>query len=171
MRTDRAELVVVADRVMPLLLKHSPPGADNNRVTLISLLPERTASGDFLRSLKRALEGNCSPDSSSQRKSPVRRVIVSNDRLFIEAETLQTCQDHPVVGGYIRPAALITVCEPSETATRERLERAAQCVASVRAGLTHGAAARLCWTQPDGWPSKPRKIPLPGTASLSCGKP
>ncbi|EKF57687.1 chaperonin GroEL [Agrobacterium albertimagni AOL15] len=124
-----ADLLIAAQRICPTFRATMPANIDRPRVHLVSLAMSRLPYP--FEELREMFGARLSQSS--------RRCIIANDKVFLEL----------VVGNFeterageraIR-AALVSVGEIGDTASRERMERAAQCAASVRAALDQGYVA------------------------------
>lgn len=125
-RASGAELLIAAQRICPTFRATMPADFDQPGVHLVSLAMSRLP-----HTVEELQAMFCARRSQSS-----RRCIISNDKVFLElfAEDLKTERE----GETEIRAALVSVGEIGDTASRERMERAAQCAASVRAALDQG---------------------------------
>lgn len=120
-----ADVLIAAQRVCPTFRASIPRGIDQNRLHILSLtlsrLPFELANiQERLRFRRADLNG---------------RIVMSNNKLFIE---LFACE---LERQATTSAVLISIGEIGETPSQERMERATQCAASVRAALRDGRVA------------------------------
>lgn len=121
-----ADVILAAQRICPTFLDSVPSDVDRTRLNLVSLAVSRLPCP--AETIQQIVHG--------REASFMRRLAISNDRIFIELSATELtdmgCCDKAM------PAALISVGEVGDTASRERMERALKCAASVGAAARHG---------------------------------
>lgn len=124
-----ADVLLAAQRVCPTFRASIPANIDQGQLHLVSLSFSRMPfEVDDIQVLLR--------NSTS---GLTRRIVMTNDKVFIELFATEMTGE--VEAKATTLAALVSVGEIGETASRERMERATHCAASVRAALKQGCVA------------------------------
>ncbi len=120
------DVLIAAQRVCPTFRATIPAELDSQRFHFVSLAMSRLPYA--VEELQESFRAS-SPHSS-------RRCVITNDKVFLELP--YTDQATKEVAERVTRAALISIGEIGDSASCERMERAAQCAASVRAALDQG---------------------------------
>lgn len=121
-----ASVLLVAQRICPTFRGTIPTDIDRRRLHLVSfVMPRLPCPVEKLQEISRTRHSSFS-----------RRIAVNNDKVFIELSASEMTSEP--AGERATSTALISIGEIGDTASMERMERAAQCMASVRAALKHG---------------------------------
>ncbi|PLU17182.1 TCP-1/cpn60 chaperonin family protein [Sinorhizobium medicae] len=121
-----ADVLIVAQHICPTFRGTVPTEIDRCRLHLISMVRSRLPyTVETLQDIFR-----------TRHPSFNRRIVIGNDRVFIELSNADFTSGCAAAAP--TPTALISIGEIGDTASLERMERAVQCAASVRAALKDG---------------------------------